>query len=117
MTTFKKTLIALAAALPVLVISLPSQATMSPYMENALINVCKAAMSNNTLKLNSTTKSYRLTTKTVALKLMCNGEDVISFAQSNGADRTAARLQKSISHMGTVSITDIAALSKVKVTF
>ena len=114
MTTIKKTLLAFAAVLPVLAISLPSQAAMSPYMEKALIDVCKAAKSNSILKLKSTTKSYRLQTKTVALKLMCNGEDVISFAESYGADKTAARLQKSI---GNVSITDVAALSKVKVTF
>jgi hypothetical protein len=114
MTTFKKTLLALAASLPVLAMSLPSQAAMSPYMEKALIDVCKAAKSNSILKLNDTTKSYRLKTKTVALKLMCNGEDVISFAQNNGADKTAAKLQRSI---GNVSITDVAALSKVKVTF
>ncbi len=114
MTTFKKTLLALAAALPVLAISLPSQAAMTPYMEKALIDVCKAAKSNSILKLNSTTKGYRLKNKTVALKLMCNGEDVISFAESNGADKTAARLQRSL---GNVSITDVAALSKVKVTF
>ncbi|HBY86192.1 MAG TPA: hypothetical protein DEO86_09975, partial [Colwellia sp.] len=52
--------------------------------------------------------------ETVALKLMCNGEDVISFAESNGADKTAAKLQNSI---GNVEITDVAALSKVNVTF
>ncbi|ALO35846.1 hypothetical protein CMT41_14790 [Colwellia sp. MT41] len=114
MTTIKKTLVALAAALPLLAISLPSQAAMSPYMEKALIDVCKAAKSNSIIKLKGTTKGYRLQTKTVALKLMCNGQDVISFAESYGADKTAARLQRSI---GNVSITDVAALSKVKVTF
>jgi hypothetical protein len=114
MTTFKKTLLALAASLPVLAMSLPSQAAMTPYMEKALIDVCKAAKSNSLIKLNGTTKSYRLKTKTVALKLMCNGEDVISFAERNGADKTAAKLQRSI---GNVRITDVAALSKVKVTF
>ena len=114
MTTFKKTLLALAASLPVLAMSLPSQAAMSPYMEKALIDVCKAAKSNSILKLNSTTKGYSLKNKTIALKLMCNGEDVISFAESYGADKTAAKLQKSL---GNVSITDVAAISKVKVTF
>ena len=114
MTTIKKTLVALAASLPLIAISLPSQAAMDPYLESALINVCKAAKSNSILKLNSTTKGYRLKNKTVALKLVCNGQDVISFAESYGADKTAARLQKSI---GNVSITDVAALSKVKVTF
>ena len=114
MTTIKKTLVALAASLPLIAISLPSQAAMDPYLENALINVCKAAKSNSILKLNSTTKGYRLKNKTVALKLVCNGQDVISFAESYGADKTAARLQRSI---GSVSITDVAVLSKVKVTF
>ena len=47
MTIFKKTLIAIAASVPVLAFSLPSQAAMDPYMENALINVCKAAKSNS----------------------------------------------------------------------
>ncbi|KGJ95430.1 DUF3718 domain-containing protein [Colwellia psychrerythraea] len=114
MTTIKKTLLALAASLPFLAVSLPSHAVMTPYMENALINVCKAAQSNSVIKLNNTTKSYRIKTKTVALKLMCNGEDVITFAENSGADRTAAKLQKSI---GNVQITDVAALSKVQVTF
>lgn len=114
MTTFKKTLLALAASLPVLAISAPSQATMTPYMEKALVDVCKAAKSNSILKLNSTTKSYHLKNKTIALKLMCNGEDVITFAESYGANKTAAKLQKSI---GNVNITDVAALTKVKVTF
>jgi hypothetical protein len=114
MTTFKKTLLALAASLPVIAMSLPSQAAMTPYMEKALIDVCKAAQSNSLIKLNGATKSYRLKTKTVALKLMCNGEDVISFAENNGADKTAAKLQRSI---GNVNIIDVAAISKVKVTF
>ena len=114
MKKLRVALIAIATAVPALAISLPSQATMTPYMENALIEVCKAAKSNSIQKLNSTTKGYRLTQKTVALKLVCNGEDVISFAESYGADKTAAKLQKSI---GSVDITDIAALSKVSVTF
>jgi len=114
MTNFKKALLVLSVSLPVLAISLPSQASMTPYMENALIDVCKAAKSNNTIKLNYTTKSYRLKTKTVALKVMCNGEDLISFAESNGAYKTAEKLQNSI---GNVTITDLAALSKVNVTF
>jgi len=114
MTKVKTTLLALAAALPLLTVSMSSQATMSPYMENALIDVCKAALSNNVLKLSNTTKNYRLKDKTVALKLMCNGEDVISFAEHYGANKTAAKLQRSI---GDVSITDVAALAKVNVSF
>ena len=114
MTKIKSTLLAITAALPLLALSTSSQAAMSPYMESALIDVCKAALSNNVLKLNNTTKEYRLKNKTIALKLMCNGEDVITFAEYHGADKTAARLQKSI---GNVRITDVAALSKINVNF
>jgi len=114
MTILKTTLLTLATSLSILAVSLTSQAAMTPYMENALIGVCKAALSNSVGKLNKTTKSYRLKNRTVALKLMCNGEDVISFAANHGADKTAAKLQRSIGH---VSTTEIAAISKIKVTF
>jgi hypothetical protein len=114
MTTFNKTLLALATSLPLLATSLPSQAAMSPDIEKALIEVCKAAKSNSLLKLKSITQAYQLKNKPIALKLVCNGEDVISFAESNGADKTAAKLRKSI---GNVDIIDVAALSTVKFTF
>ncbi len=114
MTTFKKTLFALTAVLSVLTISLPSQATGTPHMEQALIDVCKAVKSNSPFQLRAVTKSYRLNTKTVALKVMCNGESIINFAETNNAVRTAAKLQQSI---GNVNISDIAAVSKVKVNF
>lgn len=114
MRNLKVTLLAISAALPMLAISAPSQAAMDPYMESALIEVCKAAKSNNVLALHKTTKSYHLKQKTVALKLVCNGEDVISFAESHGANKTAARLQRSL---GSVDITDIAAVTKMSVTF
>lgn len=45
---------------------------------------------------------------------MCNGKDIIAFAESRGADKTAARLQRSI---GDVEIIDVAALNKINVTF
>ncbi|MCW8834260.1 MAG: DUF3718 domain-containing protein [Colwellia sp.] len=114
MKTFKTTLIALATAVPALAFSLPSQAAMSPYMKTALVDVCKAAMSNKVYRLSSTTKSYNLKDKTIALKVVCNGDDIISFAERHGADKTAAKLQKSI---GNVSIIDTASTAKLNVTF
>jgi len=114
MKTVKTTLIALVTTLPVLGFSFSSQAAMSPYMETALIDVCKAAMSNKVYRLNSTSKSYRLKQKTIALKVMCNGEDIISFAESRGATKTAGKLQRSI---GNVQIIDTAAANKLSVTF
>ena len=115
MTKFKTTLIALATAVPVLAFSLPSQATaMSSYMETALVDVCKAAAKNKVRDFNKTVKSYRLKDKTIALKVVCNGDDIISFAEKRGADQTAAKLQRSI---GNVKIIDTAALSKLHVTY
>ena len=114
MTKLKTTLIALATAVPVLAFSLPSQAAMTPYMKAALVDVCKAAMSNKMYKLNKTTKAYNLNDKTIALKVMCNGDDIISFAENHGADKTAAKLQRSI---GNVSIIDTASTGKLSVTF
>lgn len=114
MTTFKTTLIALVTAVPVLAFSLPSQATTTSYIDIALIDVCKAAQSNRVLRLKSAIKSYRLQDKTVALKIMCNGDDIITFAEKNGATKTAAKLQKSI---GDVKITDVATIEKINVTF
>lgn len=114
MTKFKTTLIALAATVPALAFSLPSQAAMSPYMKTALVDVCKAAMSNKVHRFNNTAKSYHLKDKTIALKVMCNGDDIISFAENHGADKTAARLQRSI---GNVSIIDTASTGKLSVTF
>lgn len=120
MTKFKTTLIALTTAIPVLAFSFSSQATssqavrMSPYMKTALVDVCKAAMSNKVYKLYNTTKSYHLKDKTIALKVMCNGDDIISFAEKHGADKTAAKLQRSL---GKVNIIDTAATSKLSVTF
>ncbi len=114
MTTIKTTLIALATAVPALAFSLTSQATTISYVDTALVEVCKAAQSNKVFKLKSAIKSYRLQDKTVALKVMCNGVDIITFAEKNGATRTAAELQQSI---GEVSITDVAAIEKINVTF
>ena len=45
---------------------------------------------------------------------MCNGDDIIAFAEKHGADRTAAKLQRSL---GSVNIIDVAAIDKINVTF
>ncbi|WP_019026543.1 DUF3718 domain-containing protein [Colwellia piezophila] len=114
MTTIKTTLIALATAVPVLAFSLPSTAATPSFIDTALVEVCKAAQSNKVFKLKSTMKSYRLQEKTVALKVICNGDDIITFAEKSGATKTAAKLQRSI---GDVSIIDVAATDKINVTF
>ncbi len=107
------TLAAIASTIVLTGVSFNSMA-MDKRIESALIDVCKSAMSDSIYRYNKTAKGYNLKDKTVALKVMCNGDDIITFAEKHGAIRTAAKLQHSI---GGVSITDVAALSKVNVTF
>ena len=114
MTTIKATLIALSITAPALAFSLPSQSAMLPHIETALVNICKAAQSNKVYRLKSTIKSYGLKEKTVALKVMCNGDDIITFSKKSGAIKTAATLLKSLDYLsiGELTITDIAAAKK-----
>jgi len=95
--------------------SFSSAATMDPYVENALINVCKSATTNSLLKYNKTAKSYHLKDKTIAEKVMCNGQDIADFARSHGSYKVAHKLERSLS--GNVNIKDIAAIEKINVTF
>ena len=106
--------IAVTASLPLLFVSTASQAAMSKHIETALIDVCKAAQSNKLYKYTKVAKSYNLKDKTIALKVMCNGDDIIDFAEKHGADKTAAKLERSLGH---VDITDVAAITKLNVTF
>jgi hypothetical protein len=88
---------------------------MDKYIESALINVCKSTLSNNVLKYRRTAKHYNFIDKAIAQKVMCNGRNIIDFAQDHGAYKTAARLKRSISRH--VTITDIAMVEKLNVNF
>ncbi|MEW6996948.1 DUF3718 domain-containing protein [Colwelliaceae bacterium BS250] len=117
MKTFKLLATATTATLLMASIATVNAAPgMSAYMETALIDVCKAAKSNNTLRLNKTVDGYRLKTKTVAMKVVCNGENISDFAATHGANKTSDRLNRSL---GDVSIEDVALNNsdKLYVTF
>lgn len=92
-----------------------SSLAMDKHIEKSLIEVCMSAQSNKVYRFKNTAKAVHLKEKTIALKVMCNGDDIIAFAEKHGADKTAARLQNTI--QGNVSITDVAALSKINVIF
>ena len=106
MKTLTMTLIALITT-TLAFTSSAQAAPMSNHIENALVQVCKSALSNNVSKLNRTAAEFNLQHKTVALKVVCNGDDIITFAEKNGAFKTAARLENSIGH---VSIQEVASL-------
>jgi len=85
------------------------------YIETALVNVCKASITNSTAKFNNTMREYRLSGKTVANKLVCNGENVIDFAEKYGSYKVADRLMKQRTE--NVEIIDVAQNSQWSVTF
>ncbi|GHF84014.1 DUF3718 domain-containing protein [Thalassotalea marina] len=85
------------------------------YLENVLIKVCKASKTNSLLTYHNTLKRYRLKNKTVAQQVVCNGQDIASFARSNGAHQVAKKIERSINK--TTSITDIASVDKLSVRF
>lgn len=110
-----KSITATAISLTLLAFTSFTSSAMDKYVEQSLIEVCKASTSNSMLKFNKTMKSLHLKNKAVANKVVCNGDDITDFARSHGSYKVAAKLEKSLS--GDVSITDMAALSKIKVNF
>jgi len=114
MNTFKKTTLTLAASLPLVFASMSSQASMDPTLEKELVSICKAAASDNVMRLKDKLSSARLTEHNVAFNLSCNNTDLITFAEQNNANKTANKLRNSI---GQVSITDVASLSTINVSF
>jgi hypothetical protein len=114
MAILKSVFIALTTVIPILAFSLPSQAAMDPTIEKALISICKSVTTNKVYKYKRIAKSYHLKDKMIALKVICNGQDIISFAESYGANKTVGKLQRSL---GVTNIIDIAATERLQVTF
>ena len=114
MVILKSVFISLTTVISILAFSLPSQAAMNPTIEKALISICKSVTTNKVYKYKRIAKSYHLKDRTIALKVVCNGQDIISFAESYGADKTAAKLQRSL---GGSTIIDIAATERLQITF
>jgi len=86
------------------------------YVEQDLVSICKVAAQDKVRKMNKLIKGIRLNHKVVALKVVCNGSDIISFAEQFGAKNTTAKLSRSI---GKVEVTDLAFIDhgKYHVTF
>lgn len=109
-----KSVAALSVTVGALVFSATSVAKMEPQLERALVKTCEAAASNKPIQLKVALDDYNLKQRDVALGVMCNNVDIIDFAEQHGAYKTAGRLQNSI---GSVQITDVAAVSRVNVNF
>ena len=86
-----KTLSVVALGLSMAAVSQTASAgnqPLDPYIESALIDVCKSTLTNRTYKMKKTIDGYNLNTQTVAMKVMCNGANISDFAAQNGAHKT-----------------------------
>ncbi len=79
---------------------------MPSYVEKGLIKVCISAAQDKTHKMAKSIKEMHLKHKFIALNVMCNGQNIIAFAERYGAERTSSRLSNSV---GSVQVTDIVA--------
>lgn len=65
---------------------------IDPGLEKDLVKVCEALKSNSRIKLLKAVKNSRLTYKSIAKGLVCNGQNALEFAMLNSADKTASLL-------------------------
>ncbi|GGA87943.1 hypothetical protein GCM10011369_32550 [Neiella marina] len=91
-----------------LLLSAPTKAAMDPVVEKALQDVCYSSLSNKTMSFKQIVKSYRLSLKDVAENVVCNGEDIGTFAAENGAHNTANFIRSL--QQGHVEIQELASL-------
>lgn len=66
-----------------------ASAAIEPATEQKLERICKALKSDNPLALNQAVKLSRISYKTVAQGLRCNGMTALEFAKSHGSTITA----------------------------
>lgn len=84
------------------------QAKMEPYVEKALQQVCYSSASDRLYQFKKTVKGYRLSMKDVANKVVCNGEDIGTFAAEQGAFKTASYIRTH--QTGKVNISELASV-------
>lgn len=104
-----KSLVATTMTCSLLTLASFNASAMDKEVEAALIDVCKSTLTNNVIKYKKVADTYHLKDRAIASKVMCNGENIIDFAAEHGAEKTAARLERSIK--GRVDIIDIAKIN------
>lgn len=72
------------------------------HLENELIAVCAAVKSDSKLKLNRAVKATGLNIRDLHEGLVCNGEDLLSFAATHNALKTQSLIAKRVNDKGTV---------------
>lgn len=80
-----------------LTVTAASAASYPQELEKDLIAVCEAVKSDNRLKLHRAVKATGLNMKNLHSGLVCNGQDMITYAVANGADVNAQHIARRIS--------------------
>lgn len=70
-------------------------------LENELIAVCEAVKSDSKLKLNRAVKATGLNIRDLHEGLVCNGEDMLTFAATHNALNTQSLIAKRVSGKGS----------------
>ncbi|MCM2679397.1 DUF3718 domain-containing protein [Echinimonas agarilytica] len=83
-----------------------ANAAMDPFIENTLVKICEQSTNDQMVSFKKLVKSYRLDMKDVANKIVCNGEDIGTFAAENGASSIANLIREH--QAGTVKVSEIA---------
>lgn len=69
-------------------------ATMPVAMEQKLVAVCEAIKDNSRIALHKAVKDSGVSYRVLANGLVCNGQDMYSFAMLNNANKTGAMIAK-----------------------
>ncbi|GFD67290.1 DUF3718 domain-containing protein [Alteromonas sp. KUL106] len=73
-----------------------SAASIPKELEKDLISVCEAVKSDKRLKLRRAVKATGLDIKTLHAGLVCNGQDMLSFAVTHGAAVNAQHIARRV---------------------
>lgn len=86
-----------------------SQAAMDPVVEKALQQICYSSATDRLHSFKRVVKEYRLNMNKVANNVVCNGEDIGTFAAENGAAHNANFIREH--QQGRVEVRELANAS------
>lgn len=89
-----------------------SNAAMDPVVEKALQNICHSSATDRLHSFKKVVKQYRLNMNKVANKVVCNGEDIGTFAAENGAAHNANFIREH--QQGRVEVRELAVNTSSK---
>jgi hypothetical protein len=80
------------------------------YIHKALVQVCTTTAADDRLGLNKTLRAHRISKQTAVEKVMCNGKQLMVFAEFNQSHRVSAMLKPYADRIkGRVIIQDVTA--------